>query len=48
MMNKFKGKDCPDFIQVKEVIQFILEEAPNTLNRREKGKIILLPLIFAT
>ncbi|KAI0159859.1 hypothetical protein GGR52DRAFT_582588 [Hypoxylon sp. FL1284] len=36
MMNKFEGKDCPDFIQVKEAIQFILKEAPNTLKRREK------------
>ncbi|KAI1085951.1 P-loop containing nucleoside triphosphate hydrolase protein [Rostrohypoxylon terebratum] len=36
MMNKFEGNDCPDFKQVKEAIQFILEEAPNTLKRREK------------
>ncbi|KAI1382616.1 uncharacterized protein F4822DRAFT_100890 [Hypoxylon trugodes] len=36
MMNKFEGKDCPDFIQVKEAIQSILEEAPNTLKRRVK------------
>ncbi|KAI0119243.1 hypothetical protein F4814DRAFT_411308 [Daldinia grandis] len=39
MMNKFKGNNCPDFKQVKEAIQFLLKEGPNTLKRRENSEI---------
>ncbi|KAI1468500.1 uncharacterized protein F4812DRAFT_371404 [Daldinia caldariorum] len=39
MMNKFQGNDCPDFKQVKEAIQFILKEGPNTLRRRAGKEI---------
>ncbi|KAI1506280.1 hypothetical protein F5X99DRAFT_129304 [Biscogniauxia marginata] len=37
MMNKFEGKDCPDFIQVKEAIQHFLDEAPKTLKHRKNN-----------
>lgn len=39
MMNKFEGNNCPDFKQVKQAIQFLLREGPNTLKRREKSEI---------
>ncbi|KAI2626756.1 hypothetical protein GGR54DRAFT_629122 [Hypoxylon sp. NC1633] len=36
MMNKFEGKDCHDFILVKQAIQDMLKEAPSTLKLRER------------
>ncbi|KAI0852278.1 hypothetical protein F5Y00DRAFT_192619 [Daldinia vernicosa] len=44
MMNKFEGNNCPDFIQVRDAIQFLLKEGPNTLKRREKSEITQGPI----
>ncbi|KAI1475869.1 hypothetical protein F4774DRAFT_395595 [Daldinia eschscholtzii] len=38
LMNKFEGKDCSDFKQVKGAVQFLLNEKTNTLRRREKNE----------